>query len=109
MPHKTKEDRAAYAREYYQKNRETQLTYRRQYRRNNLAALRAYKAEHGCADCGETDPIVLTFDHRDDDKSFNIAQKVGRLGLAALMAEVEKCEVRCYNCHMRRHYAPEDE
>jgi len=61
-----------------------------------------YKSIHPCVDCGETDPIVLDFDHRDmKRKSFSLL--VSR-SLATIMNEIAKCDVRCANCHRRRHY-----
>jgi hypothetical protein len=60
-----------------------------------------YFAEHPCADCGETDPVVLEFDHL-SDKSFNIGAKLTNYTWKAILAEIEKCEVVCGNCHKRR-------
>jgi hypothetical protein len=70
----------------------------------NMMALRRYKADRGCADCTEKDPIVLEFDHRDPArKSFNIGNctKSG-WSLERLLQEVAKCDVVCANCHRRR-------
>ena len=65
-----------------------------------------YKATHPCVDCGESDPIVLDFDHIVGDKQFNIGSAVrGGASMAAIWAEIEKCELRCANCHRRvTHY-----
>jgi L-lysine 2,3-aminomutase len=54
-------------------------------------------------DCGEADPVVLEFDHVTGVKEAAVAELVQRaVSLARLIAEVEKCEVRCANCHRRR-------
>lgn len=61
-----------------------------------------YLLEHPCVDCGETDPVILTFDHQ-RDKKINISNAVqNRYGLEKLKNEISKCEVRCANCHMRK-------
>lgn len=53
-----------------------------------------------CVDCGETNPIVLDFDHVKDKKSFNVSTAVKRgLLWKKIMNEIAKCEVRCSNCH----------
>jgi hypothetical protein len=63
----------------------------------------SYFATHPCADCGECDPIVLTFDHVHGEKINDIANMVqAGLGLETIKAEIEKCEVRCFNCHAIR-------
>ena len=57
---------------------------------------------HPCVDCGEADPIVLEFDHQ-RDKVSGIAQLLhAHVKWAVIVAEIEKCEVRCANCHRRR-------
>lgn len=57
----------------------------------------------GCADCGETDPVVLEFDHVRGVKAANISRMVSDLvGLGRIEAEIEKCDVVCANCHRRR-------
>jgi len=63
-----------------------------------------YLLQHPCVDCGESDPVVLDFDHIDaSSKSENICRIVtsGR-SLKTLTQEIEKCEIRCSNCHRRR-------
>lgn len=59
------------------------------------------KTQH-CLDCGNSDFRVLDFDHINDDKSFNIAEKVGNVTLETLMIEINKCEIVCANCHRIR-------
>lgn len=56
-----------------------------------------------CVDCGETDPVVLEFDHIKEKgkKEFNIGDLIRRVNIDKLVAEMQKCEVRCCNCHRR--------
>lgn len=60
-----------------------------------------YLLTHPCVDCGESDPIVLQFDHR-GDKSYEISKMPWRNGADTLRNEIEKCDVRCANCHTRK-------
>lgn len=60
---------------------------------------------HPCVDCGETNTALLEFDHREpSQKSFNIFRGVPQYGFAKFKAEIEKCDVRCANCHKLRHF-----
>ena len=62
-----------------------------------------YLLEHPCADCNESNLIVLEFDHRNpDDKEFDVA-KAAKLSYAKerIKKEIEKCDVRCGNCHRK--------
>lgn len=63
-----------------------------------------YLTEHSCIDCGEARIPCLVFDHVNDDKIDSVSRMVS-LGtpLDTIAAEIEKCEVRCANCHMIRH------
>ena len=73
------------------------------YRQRAKDFVAAYLSEHPCVDCGETDPTVLTFDHVRGKKSNDIASMVGvGRSLESIMAEIEKTEVRCFNCHAIR-------
>lgn len=53
-----------------------------------------------CVDCGLDDERVLEFDHT-GDKVANVAAFLGKNWSKAL-AEAEKCEVVCANCHAIR-------
>jgi len=63
-----------------------------------------YLKEHPCVDCGESDPVVLEFDHRDlTTKRLAIAQMIERrYSWQTIVVEIEKCDVRCANCHRRK-------
>jgi 5-methylcytosine-specific restriction endonuclease McrA len=71
-----------------------------------VRALRAYVLhylrEHPCVDCGESDPVVLEFDHI-GEKTAGIATLVGAgVTLDVVRQEISRCEVVCVNCHRRR-------
>ena len=54
----------------------------------------------GCKDCGNSDIRVLEFDHVRGTKVASVGSMVRRgRALAAIRAEIAKCEVRCRNCH----------
>jgi hypothetical protein len=58
-----------------------------------------YLSSHPCVDCGETDIIVLQFDHL-RDKSFNVSTMIANgTSWLRIEAEIAKCVVRCANCH----------
>lgn len=60
-----------------------------------------YLLSHPCEICGETDIVVLEFDHLDPDiKSFDIGARAAR-GLKTVSEEISKCRVLCSNCHKR--------
>jgi len=59
-----------------------------------------YLRLHPCVDCGNSDVRVLEFDHVRGKKETNVSNII-RNGwkLERLISEIEKCEVRCCNCH----------
>lgn len=60
-----------------------------------------------CMDCGHGDWRVLHFHHRDPStKAFIIERALdapGKYPTEVLLAELDKCDVVCANCHMLRH------
>jgi hypothetical protein len=62
-----------------------------------------YLKQNPCIDCGESNPIVLEFDHKDPkDKSFIVSSAITRtsyVNLEIVKNEINKCEIRCANCH----------
>jgi hypothetical protein len=60
----------------------------------------AIKVTAGCIDCGYAEnPAALQFDHVRGAKFKTIAQLSS---WSQLWAEMEKCDVRCANCHAIR-------
>jgi hypothetical protein len=57
---------------------------------------------NSCVDCGNSDPEVLEFDHRDDvDKSYDVGD-MAWYAVSAIKREIAKCDIRCANCHRKR-------
>ena len=89
-----------WAPKYYQRNKKTILE--RAYKKRVEATDRLIKflLKNPCVDCGERDPVVLEFDHRDSSKKcFTISQKLAHMSWELLQEEMAKCDVRCSNCH----------
>jgi hypothetical protein len=62
-----------------------------------------YLAKHPCVDCGETDIVVLDFDHVTGEKLENVSVLVANASsLKRISMEMTKCAVRCANCHRRK-------
>jgi hypothetical protein len=65
------------------------------------AYLVSFLRKHPCVDCGEDDPVVLEFDHL-RDKEFSIGKGMRDRPWKRVLAEMDKCEVVCANCHRRQ-------
>lgn len=68
-------------------------------RQRNWDFVREYLSTHPCVDCGNNDLRVLEFDHVRGEKVDNISNLLQGFALQKLRDEVEKCDVRCANCH----------
>lgn len=97
-----------HARNYYLKNKEKQKEQISEARKKRINENREkyfnILSSNPCVDCGETNPIVLEFDHK---YGFDKVNEVGKLvgdGSSWEKIEIEmiKCEVRCANCHRIR-------
>jgi hypothetical protein len=96
--------------DYYARNKEKELAYKyeRQLDRKEIARKFIWEklSNSVCKDCGEYDPMVLTFDHVRGVKKMDISQMINQgYSLELLHAEIDKCEIRCFNCHMRKEKA----
>jgi len=99
--------RSRYHREHYLANKQRYIA-QAQARKKSLRLERTtylldYFSRHPCTDCGETDAVVLEFDHLDATaKSFDIGQALSYRNWQSILEEIDKCEVVCANCHRRR-------
>ena len=109
MPYKTLEALRSYNREYYRRNQKRLLEKQREKNRSLAESRRKWLVEYKktleCIRCGKNHPATLTFHHRKGSiKSFEIANAIA-LGVSQkrLIAEIDKCEVLCANCHAKEH------
>jgi hypothetical protein len=60
----------------------------------------------GCVDCGGTfHPSAMDFDHVRGTKKYGISDMMARrMGWDKIQKEIEKCEIRCANCHRIKSY-----
>lgn len=62
-----------------------------------------YLSQHPCIDCPESDPVCLDFDHVSGDKTRNISDMIhAGVSVETLKLEMEKCVIRCANCHRKK-------
>jgi hypothetical protein len=104
MPYKNPKDQKEAVRRHYLKNKEEIKA--RSYKRNKVQRVRnrefvmSIKEISECIDCGENNPLVLDFDHVKGDKILAISDMSNKAYcIDTISKEMEKCEVRCANCH----------
>lgn len=95
---------AAASRAHYWKDPQAYVAKARRNRQKNRLRNRLNKstllASQRCIDCGETDPVVLEFDHRDRElKSASVSRMAATKAWSTVLVEIAKCETRCVNCH----------
>ena len=94
----------AYESEYYRNNprRREQINAQNKRGKAQAKAIVDEAKSVGCADCSESDLIVLEFDHLGDDKEANVSDLVNHGSVNKVLDEIAKCDVVCANCHRRR-------
>lgn len=99
-------DQRAYNVAYYATHRAEEIERVTRRQQAALAWLRELR-QVPCMDCGGVfPPHVMDFDHRDPKtKAFNIMSARAMLkSRDVLLAEIEKCDIVCANCHRIRTY-----
>jgi uncharacterized protein YktB (UPF0637 family) len=62
-----------------------------------------YKLNHPCIKCGEKDIYKLTFHHRNPNDKIHSVASHSFTTVSAVMKEINKCDVLCYDCHDKEH------
>lgn len=93
-----------YKKEWYEKNKESHK--KRVGKRNksirleNRKRLHEFYLNNPCVDCGEPRPACLDLDHVTGKKKTNVSRMVSSsIQWATIQEEIDKCVVRCANCH----------
>lgn len=89
-------------------NPEKQRQFQAKWRRNKSHVRRKLLWEakrRSCADCGvQYPPYVMDFDHVRGVKTLKLSSVVMQRSKGAVLAEIEKCDIVCANCHRERTY-----
>lgn len=96
-----------YQREWYAKNKRQHIQNlnrrRKEARFRNREFITEYLKTHPCVDCGTSNILVLEFDHVRGKKIGPISSMITNgESLKKIEREINKCEVRCANCHRIR-------
>src|SRR5208282_6320972 len=91
-------------RDWYYRNKAKQAAYKKQRDAELAKWLREQKV--ACERCGEDDPVVLHFHHRDpSQKEIDLGRAVTNgWSIVRMKTEIVKCDVLCANCHLKFHW-----
>lgn len=108
-----------YSKKYRELHKEEQHKVQKQWRDRNKIRCRASvhrnldkkkkivaELKNGpCMDCGQLYPsYVMHFDHRDPEHKFKSISQIMSHGIKTILAEIQKCDLVCANCHAIRTY-----
>lgn len=98
-------DQSATFAAWYERNREQKTAYQRDRNRSTRERVDRVKLERGCDKCGyDRCSRALQFHHANDDKEHAVSKLAGRgRRWDLILAEMEKCELLCANCHAEHH------
>lgn len=98
--------KANWRRRYYERHedyRDKHNRSRNKIRCENARKVFEYLSRNNCVNCGESDPVVLEFDHRErNEKVESISNLIRNSSWERIKSEIEKCDVLCANCHRRK-------
>lgn len=106
MAYRSAANQRDYARRHYERNKASYKARASAFtakaiQRNKRFVL-DYLSTHPCVDCGEDDLVVLDFDHVRGTKVKEVTEMVrDGMSITNIRLEIEKCEIRCANCHRR--------
>ena len=78
------------------------IPYHKPTRAKCYSYIQEYLLRNFCVDCGESDMVVLQFDHNHNKVAPVSALAGNGVSIEILAKEIEKCDVRCANCHKRK-------
>lgn len=80
------------------------MSERARLKRRNKDIVKAMKQAGRCVDCGVSDWRVLDYDHIDETRKYASINSMlrDRHSISRIMEEIEKCVLRCANCHRIR-------
>lgn len=99
-----KECRRTYQNDWYSRN--PKLHQKRVAKARNASRKRfqifiwKYLESHPCVMCGESNILLLDFDHL-EEKDRNISA-MGGLSIESIMKEIDKCQILCVSCHRKK-------
>lgn len=95
-----REKQRQYNQTYYKTHPRQRAELNKLARQRNRVAVKEYVKTHPCIDCGEAESSLLEFDHVRGEKKAAVVDLVNRpCSLQTILAEIDKCEVRCVRCH----------
>lgn len=94
-------------RRWYKRNKKSHIENVRRNKKKAIAEAQEfvwdYLSLHPCVDCGESDPVVLEFDHVRGKKRMSVSNMTKEgYSVSAIKKEIACCVVRCANCHRRK-------
>jgi len=104
MPYKNKQKQQEAQHNSYVRNRELYVEKKVRDRKKKRSYIQELK-KVACMDCHNFfPPYAMDFDHREgEDKKMGVAE-LCNFSWARLLAEIEKCDIICSNCHRGRTY-----
>lgn len=93
-----------YTKGWYERSRDRTIAAarKRNISRRTRARSRAGVVRSECVDCGETNPLLIDFDHL-WDKHADVSYMIhAGFSWTKIDTEIDKCAMRCANCHARK-------
>lgn len=109
MPYKDPVRQKQTTREYRRKNKHITTARRVASRKLAREFVFNYKKNSKCSTCGESCPLVLEFHNTDKNTKHRRVTRLVNEGatLVRIMKEIDRCQLKCTNCHRYLHYLEE--
>ena len=92
-----------YSRAHYRNNKASYKRRTTASREKARTELKRLKESNPCSDCGKHYPhYVMEFDHLNPLEKKGCVSELANSGIKMMLAEIEKCELVCANCHRER-------